>query len=640
MAGCTIKQIGMARRPFTDLVFLLLVPLVSLVQWTAALNSTVDNGKLKTWWHNTGEINTHTPVQDGNVRQSHMYSIQIGSEQTGPFYDSFTYETIPRNGQGDILIPGDPSSTTNNNDGVTIEPDVNITMAWSSFLYSDDVWVKITRFNFSSAANASSIIIRPTNLGYTVTTLGDDILIHVPYNSDSHGTRFSVEFQDDLYEYHDSCGAGGCGYVQDSNPSGYSYISSYSSKNPIMSVEPQNALLIFASPFLDSSLVPDVNASSSYILYPGYVSDLSSITASTIVFTPGVYYFTGTSHANLSSSVNWVYFEAGAYVKGAVQFSTSNPTVKATGHGVLSGEQYVYQANPSQGYTNAGSNTCSLRMWSGISSSDVNQTLYLAGPTINSPPFNSMDFVGDVSSMNVQAWDYKQVGAFFGQTDGLENYPGSWIRDVFYHSNDDTIKTYYSNVVVERVIVWKATTAPTIQFGWAPRNLTNVTVDNIDIIHSRYSSNGSHPSVIGANQIYGVSESNTSTADLSCTISDVTFSNIRSEGISGNLFRIVPLTNIDNLVIQNVDIDAFSVLSDGIQASQLPFWTDAQGRRPSVSGFSVRDYSVNGTSISRSNLPVGGLGGLVSWLGLGRGRGGVPGGDAEGEGEGNNFSIV
>ena len=597
----------MISRCFASWVMLYLIPLSLLWPSIAAVNHTISNGKIQTWWHNTGEINTKTPVQEGNVRQSHLYSVQVGTSEDGPFYDSFVYETIPRNGQGNIIVPGDPYSTTQNDDGITIEPYVNITMAWSSFHYSDTAWIKISR-NDAPLSNTSNVIVRPTTLDYTISLSKGDVFIEVPYSS--VGTRFSVEFGDDLYNYMDSCSLAGCGYVQNEDPTGYSYVSNYTESMPLMGTEPRNALLIFASPYLEKQYVPKATASSSWQVKPGFVSDLNDTTATTIYFNPGVYYFGATAHAVLSPSVNWVYFAPGAFVKGAIEFTGNASLLQATGHGVLSGEQYVYQANPSQGYTNSQSNSECLRMWTGQSANNVNQTFSVVGPTVNSPPFNSMDFEGDLNTLSVQAWDYKQVGAFFGQTDGMQNYPGSYVHDVFYHSNDDTIKTYYDNVLVERVVVWKATTAPTIQFGWASRNLTNVTVDTVDIIHSRYSTNDSHPSLVGANQVYSISETDTATADLSNTISNITFSNLRSEGISGDLFRIVPLANIDNLRIVNASIDSFSAATNGIHESQIPTWTDPNGNDVQITNFIVQNYWVNGTAITQKNMGIGSLGSL------------------------------
>lgn len=503
------------------------------------------------------------------------------------------YETIPRNGQGNILIPGDLDSVTTADDSITIEADIWITMAWTSFVYSTDAVVKISRSNNGSTAR--NVVIRPSNLGLIITDDGEgNVYIQVPYREE--GYRFSVEFQDALYSYRDACNVEMtvCDFVQDWHPDGPHFFANLTDENPVMSVEPHDALLIFASPFLPADLVPNQNSADTYVIYPGLVPNLSEITNTNVWFAPGVHYMTGTNHLVLSDSVNWVHLDDGAYVKGAIQFTTAAATIKATGHGVLSGEQYVYQANTASGYTNNASNIHGLRMWSGCSSGDIQQTFILRGPTTNAPPFNSIDFTGDMDTIAIDQRDYKQVGAFFGQTDGTTLYSGSIMADTFYHSNDDTIKTYGSNITVRDVVVWKGKTAPTIQFGWASRNLTNITIDGVDIIHMKYSSNASHPSIIGANQIYDYPETDTTTADLSSTIRNVYFGNIRAEGVSGNLMRIVPLANFDNITIENVSIDKLGPANTGIHQSQLPLWFDADDKVVSISGFSIANFRVAG----------------------------------------------
>lgn len=136
-----------------------------------------------------------------------------------------------------------------------------------------------------------------------------------------------------------------------------------------------------------------------------------------------------TKHLKLSSSFNWVYLSPGAYIKGAIEFTTSSPTIKATGMGVLSDEKCVYQANTVQGYTNVKSNGDSLRIWSGNSVSGVQQKFILNGVTMNAPPFNSIDFKGDLDSMSIVQWDYKQVKAF-KQTDKTTLYSGADVRNI------------------------------------------------------------------------------------------------------------------------------------------------------------------------------------------------------------------
>lgn len=495
------------------------------------------------------------------------------------------------------MVPGNLSSVTTADDSITIEADIWITMAWTSFLYSNDTVVKIART--SNGSTASNVTIRPSNLNLDVTSDSEgNVYVTVPYRAE--GYRFSVEFQDNLYSYRDNCGSTECDFVQDWHPDGPNYIANLTDSNPVMSIEPHDSLLIFASPFPAADLVPDKEANETYLLYPGRVPDLCEINNTVVYFTPGTYWMTGTDRLVLPPSVSWVHLDAGAYVKGAIEFTTAADTIKATGQGVLSGEQYVYQANTASGYTNNQSNIDGLRMWSGYSTPGTQQTFILQGVTTNAPPFNSVDFTGDIDTISIYQRDYKQVGAFFGQTDGTTLYSGSDVADTFYHSSDDTIKTYGSNITVRDVVVWKGKTAPTIQFGWASRNLSNITVDGVDIIHMKYNSNASHPSLIGANQLYDYPETQTNTADLANTVRDVFFGNIRAEGICGNLMRIVPLANFVNVVIGNVSIEQFGAASTGIHQSQLPIWTDADGEVVRIAGFTITNFTVAGETVAET----------------------------------------
>lgn len=59
-------------------------PLVSIVHAdvTAPGNETADIASLTTLWHETDEINYETPVQGGNVRQSHLYLTWVNRRRT------------------------------------------------------------------------------------------------------------------------------------------------------------------------------------------------------------------------------------------------------------------------------------------------------------------------------------------------------------------------------------------------------------------------------------------------------------------------------------------------------------------------------------------------------------------------------
>ena len=569
----------------------------------SADNHTADITGLKTWWHQSGEINTQTPVQNTNVRQSHAYAVQVGLVSTpNAYYDSFVYESIPRNGNGPICSPGSTDLCDQDDDGITIESDIGVTMAWTQFLYGEDVVVQVQRQNGSALA-ASDIVIRPTTLNYTVTTSGNAALVTVPYSA--NGTRFSIEFQDDLFEYHNGDEGEDSNYVQNVNPNGQSYVSSYDSSMPIVGEEPLNALLIFASPMPSADMMPN-DAANTLQVEPGLVSGLDSTDKSIIHFGPGVYYMTGTDRAVLSSSVTWVYIEAGAYIKGAIEYSNSDSDLLATGHGVLSGEQYVYQANTEAGFADTKSDDNSLKMWR-ASNVAAGKSWTLYGLTTANPPFNSHDFYGNTDNFSVYASDYKQVGAFFYQTDGLEMYPGSQVHDIFYHSGDDTIKTYYSDVTVERVTVWKTSNAPVIQFGWQPRNITNVMVDSVDVIHSRYSSNNiwAPRSLIGSSAAY-TDTSATNTADSGTMIANYAVSNLRSEGISPSIMGLNPLSNIANFTVDNIWVEEYSPPTTGIGMSFVNEFTDGNLNNAPISigdelqehGITITDYYVGNEKIT------------------------------------------
>lgn len=152
-------------------------------------NNTHCGADICTWWHASGEINTDTPVQPGSVRQSRRYSVQVSPAGANTFYDSFVYESLPRNGNGRIFAPTDlPNSNSLDpsvDDGITLESRIGLNMAWSQFEYNGDVDVKITTTDGSSIGSPSAVTIRPLATSYTVSQSSDGgIIIRVPKDAD------------------------------------------------------------------------------------------------------------------------------------------------------------------------------------------------------------------------------------------------------------------------------------------------------------------------------------------------------------------------------------------------------------------------------------------------------------------------
>ncbi|KFY47866.1 hypothetical protein V495_01766 [Pseudogymnoascus sp. VKM F-4514 (FW-929)] len=566
---------------------------VSAACGSATGNNTHCDTNLCTWWHESGEINTKTPVKPGNVRQSHQYYVQVSEATASTFYDSFVYEAIPRNGNGRIHSPWDaPNSDTLDpalDDGISIEPSVGINMAWSQFEYNVDVDVKIRRRDGQSLGGSDNVIIRPAAIQYSIQSSSDGgIVIRIP--RDSQGRKFSVEFKDDLYSYRSD----GTHYV--------------SSGGDIVGVEPTNALLIFASPFIPNDMKPNMNAANTKTMTPGPINEGDWGSSEILYFPPGVYWMNsnqkgespkfGENHIRLHANTKWVHFAPGSYVKGAVEYSTKS-NFYATGHGVLSGEHYVYQANVATYYQAIKSDQTGLRMW-WHNSIGGGQTWSCVGPTINAPPFNTMDFNGN-TDISVRISDYSQVGAFFFQTDGPQMYPNSVVHDVFYHVGDDAIKTYYSGVSVSRITVWKNHNDPIIQMGWDIRDVHGVTIDTLYVIHTRYIKSETYvPSaIIGASPRYD----NGNAIDSGKTMS-MTISNVICEGLCPALFRITPLESYRNFVVKNV------AFPDGLQKNSIG---TGQSIIPAANvrmELQISDWTVKGEKVTMQNFQADSLGQL------------------------------
>jgi hypothetical protein len=532
-------------------------------------------------------------VKPGNVRQSHQYTVQVSVAGQNKWFDSFVYEAIPRNGNGRIYAPTDsPNSGTLSgdiDDGITIEPSIGLNMAWSQIQYSQDIDVKIKRRD-GTALKANDVIIRPVATPYDISSSSDaGLVIRVP--KDDNGRRMSVEFNSDLYTFRSD---------------GSQYVSSGGS---VVGIEPINALAIFASPPLPSDKTPNMNSDNTKTMKPGPINNGDWGDKPILYFPPGVYYMNqdqsgslgklGSNHIRLSPNTYWVHFAPGAYVKGAIEFFTTQ-NFYSTGLGVLSGEHYVYQANAAKGYVAVKSDQYGLRMW-WHNSINQGQKWTCRGPTVAAPPFNTMDFNGN-SDITSEIVDYKQVGAYFFQTDGPAVYPNSVVRDIFYHVNDDGIKLYYSGVSVSRATIWKCHNDPIIQMGWDTRNLNSMNVDGLNVIHTRYyKSETVVPSaIIGASPFYMDGK----TADPSKSIS-ATISNIVCEGPCPALLRITPLQSYKNFAIKNV------AFPDGLQVNDIGI---GQSIVPKVNGVRVElnigNWTVKGNKVTMQNFGADKLGQL------------------------------
>ncbi|CAF3548685.1 unnamed protein product [Rotaria sp. Silwood1] len=347
-----------------------------------------------------------------------------------------------------------------------------------------------------------------------------------------------------------------------------------------------------------------------YYVSPGRVNNLNTVSQSVIYFEPGIYYMPWDYHAHLPSHVRWVYLAPGAYVKGAFQFESTDD-VKVTGFGVLSGEKYVYEADTNNNYHHTIVEQCwatcvkMLRFNSGF---NKQQHLHLQGITVSEPPYHSFVVYGDEHTFHMSVSSYHQVGSWYWQTDGLEIYSGSLVENTFFHSNDDVLKIYHSDVKVNNIVVWKNENGPVIQWGWSPRTIRNVIVDGIDIIHNRiwWSDIKFNTCIINSATHYADTDS-TKTADPNQFITNLTIANVRSEGMSPCAMRIYALSSIQCVIIRNLWIENWNGLDKYSQISLFKAFSDKNGRKVTIGnqsqdkkGLAIENYTVGMVKVTKA----------------------------------------
>lgn len=555
----------------------------------ATAQTTVNNSLFQTWWHPTHELNATTPVADNAVRRSTFYDVKVSTAATpGTKYDSFAYMSIPRGGRGKWGYT--------NEDGAEFADQANLTMSWSTFLYSADSWVYITRRNGAKIASANDVVIRPAALNFQKQYVNNNtIRVFVPYSA--NGYKFSVEFNNDLYTAHNDM-SGATGKLNDQGV------------GRAIHTEPRNAMMIFAEPKLSGAeatrLIPTAASGSIYYPPQGNVGNLDSVTQEIIFFAPGVYYMDWNYHAQLPANVKWVYVAPGAYIKGAFQFLHDNQGVyKFTGYGALSGEKYVYEPDTNNFYQHRVASNCHgscVKLLRLQSSAAMQQYLDLQGVTFVEPPYHSFVVYGDENTFQMRVDNLKQVGSWYWQTDGIELYTNGTMKNSFFHSNDDVLKVYHDNIAIDNTVIWKNENGPVIQWGWAPRNMNNVRISNAYVIHNKmyWKDVKTNTCVINSSPSWSATEDQPSAAK---TVSNLLFENIYVEGKTNCAIRLYAMANTNTVHIRNLFIDEWNGLDAASQASKFNKQTTDLwiGNETSNSaGLKLENYRVGGQRIYKN----------------------------------------
>ncbi|TCD54417.1 dextranase [Alloscardovia theropitheci] len=546
-------------------------------------------------------------LADDQVRQSPFYSVQVRNDastddktKTPQSFDSFTYLSIPRGGLGKVGYTSD--------DGAEFAADNGFTMSWSSFVYSHDVWVNVSLDTGAKISSVDDVTIRPTTLNFQKKLVNDHtIAIKIPFSAD--GYRFSVEFapeQTDVY----ANGAGGAvtKYSTASNKD-----EQLANAHDYIETEPRNSMMIFAQPEVKGTeegakTIPTETSGKTLTVEPGEFPKTIADDIEIIYLKAGVHWMGAKRQAEFPASVRWVYFEPGAYLKGALKFEGNRDVTnyKITGYGVLSTEQYGYETSTTHGFTHRpdSDNNC----WDScvkpmrFSSENVPQKLDLQGITVKEPSYHSFVQYGyDDFALDVR--NYQQVGAWYWQTDGLELYKGSTMKNTFIHANDDAVKLYHDDVTAKNTVIWKNENGPVFQWGWVGRNINNVRVENTDIIHNRMYWGGNSNSGVfnSAGDLWGGSHEESPSPNW--LVQNMTFKNTRVEGALNCGINIDNQGSAKNITIDGFYVDKWNGQSKDLQRSRLTMASNRFGQKGQFgdehsNGLTIRNYFVGGQGIS------------------------------------------
>eukprot|EP00933_Yihiella_yeosuensis_P028522 TRINITY_DN22358_c0_g1_i1.p1 TRINITY_DN22358_c0_g1~~TRINITY_DN22358_c0_g1_i1.p1 ORF type:complete len:663 (-),score=94.31 TRINITY_DN22358_c0_g1_i1:358-2346(-) len=489
------------------------------------------------------------PMPDHLVRESSFYSCSVQDPDSEEWQPAFAYQSVPRGGkkkEGYIVW-----------DGADTADAFDLSMSWCSFAYATDVWINVTYMSEEPVRqiHASNVKIRPSRLDGLVKkkVLGPrSVGIFIPYAAKGH--RLSVEFTQDLISVYNTM----------QGPSGFPTLEAGNGHYKVHRM-PRNAMMVFANPLLTSDeekrYIPDESGDNIFYPKPGEVN-FADVDKEIIFFRPGVYYMAANYWGHLSTKTRWIYIAPGAFVKGAFEFQGAPINFKVTGYGVLSGEKYVYEPDRKNGLKHSVGEHCwgsCIKMLQFWSSSDQ-QHLDLYGVTVTDPPYHTFVAYGNDRTFSMEVSQYKQVGAWYWQTDGVELFTNSSMDASFFHANDDVIKLYWSNVTIKDIVVWKGENGPVIQFGWKPRRLENILCQGVDVIHSSiwWKDKKDNSCIInGATAIEAIKAGDITPETK---IKNVLIQDVSVEGLASCALRWFVMSNVESFVINNLKIEQWNHL--------------------------------------------------------------------------------
>ncbi|WP_168566444.1 glycosyl hydrolase family 28 protein [Crateriforma spongiae] len=359
---------------------------------------------------------------------------------------------------------------------------------------------------------------------------------------------------------------------------------------------PRDALLLFADPmaeqheqFLGGPAIDDDDI--------GYVTPgakLASVQSKpVIVFPPGIHRI---GDWKVPEGVQRIHLQGGAYVMGAID-ARSVDGLMMTGSGILSGEDFPWRSQH-------GSDEPVMHdPWkTSIKLVDVGPDFKIQGVTLaNAPHFvcNTFDHGGTIRNVKI-------LGSWRWNNDGFDVPRNGIVEDCFVSAFDDAFKLYHDHAVVRNCVVWQMNNGAVFQLGWFGKNVSDVRVSHIDVIHTEYT---------GTNENWGLVSM--ARHDGAGVIEDFVFEDIVMEGPVARLIGLhlheSPKQKIRDMRFRDISVDRWLDPSDYnniAETGNVPSQADPSGVTNvvggDVQGLAFERLRVAGEFISQQNFQTTG----------------------------------
>ncbi len=208
------------------------------------------------------------------------------------------------------------------------------------------------------------------------------------------------------------------------------------------------------------------------------------------------------------SSGKTVYLSDGAYVKGQF-YSEDGSNVTIKGRGILSGESFEARTADHM-----------------INLKNANNTIVDGITIIHAPKYMVV-----LNGKNHQIRNVKMMGWWFS-TDGTSTGENSVIENCFFKVNDDAIKLYNSNTVVQNNVIWQMENGAPFMISWNGSNdFGNIVVKNNEIIRVEHHWDNENLAVICA--VHGGK----------AKISNFVFENLNIDNSKWRIFHLITKPN-------------------------------------------------------------------------------------------------